>query len=169
MHLGDQLGPHAVADLEQLKTELNQFVQRFDWQDLKLSVVHSWLTTEHAVAQVNVTLTLEKWYGVDHPRRAFYGLVTAAELAGLYNQYGKACFEKNIRHYLGAQTVNSAIAATVQDRPTELFYLNNGLTAVCSSIRPVPGANNQQGTFTLESFSVVNGAQTVGSIATFTT
>jgi hypothetical protein len=166
VHLGDGLGPHAISDLQQLKTELNQFVQRFDWRDLNLSVVHSWLTAEQAVAPVNVTLTLERWYGVDQPWRAFYGLVTAVELAGLYQQHGKALFEKNIRHYLGAQTVNSAIAATVQDRPAELFYLSNGLTAVCTSIRPAPGANNQQGTFTIEGFSIVNGAQTVGSIAT---
>lgn len=166
VHMGDELGPHAVVDLNQLKAGLNQFVQRFDWQDLKLSVVYGWLTSEHAVPPVNVSLTLEKWYGVDQPRRAFYGLVNASQLADLYLQHGKALFEKNIRHYLGTQTVNTAIAATVQDQPVELFYLNNGLTAVCSSIRPAPGGNNQQSTFTLEGFSVVNGAQTVGSIAT---
>ena len=121
---------------------------------------------QHAIAPVRAELTLEKWYGVDQPRRAFYGLVCAEELATLYKQHGKALFEKNIRHYLGAQAVNSSIETTIQDRPNELFYLNNGLTAVCSSIQPKPGANNQKGRFLMEGFSVVNGAQTVGSIAT---
>lgn len=165
IHLGDQLGPHAIADLEQLHAELNQFVQRFEWKDLNLPVVHGWLTAEHAITSLNVTLTLEQWYGVDQPRRAFYGLVTAEQLAALYQEHGKILFEKNIRHYLGAQSVNSAITATVQDRPEQLFFLNNGLTAICSRITPSPGINNQQGIFTLEGFSVVNGAQTVGAIA----
>ena len=74
IHLGPELGPHAIVDLEQLRTELNQFVQRFEWKDLKLEVAHSWLAAEHVVAPVLATLTLEKWYGVDNPRPAFYGL-----------------------------------------------------------------------------------------------
>lgn len=165
IYLGDGLGPHAKADIEQLKAELNQFSQRFNWKDCGISVIHGWLSAEHAIAPVSAELTLEKWYGVDQPRRAFYGLVCAEELATLYQQHGKALFEKNIRHYLGAQTVNSSIETTVQEKPNELFYLNNGLTAVCSSIQPKPGATNQKGRFSLEGFSVVNGAQTVGSIA----
>lgn len=166
VYLDNSLGSHIIADLNQLKTELNQFVQRFDWMDLKLSTVHGWLTAEHIVPSLQVTLTLENWYGVNHPRRAFYGLVTAEQLALLYQQHGKAIFEKNIRYYLGAEGVNSAVTATVQNQPSELFYLNNGLTAVCSAITPAPGAAHERGLFTLEGFSVVNGAQTVGSIAT---
>lgn len=166
IHLGEGLGPHAVVDLAQIKAELNRFGERFDWKDCGVSVIHGWLTAEHVIAPVRAELTLEKWYGVEQPRRAFYGLVCAEELATLYQQHGKALFEKNIRHYLGEQTVNSSIETTLQERPAELFYLNNGLTAVCSSIQPQPGASNQKGRFSLEGFSVVNGAQTVGSIAT---
>jgi hypothetical protein len=166
VYLDNGVGSHIIADLDQLKNELNQFVQRFDWKDLKLSIVHNWLTTEHVAPSIQVALTLEKWYGINHPRRAFYGLVTAEQLALLYQQHGKAIFEKNIRYYLGAEGVNSAIAATVQDEPSELFYLNNGLTAVCAAITPAPGVINESGLFTLEGFSIVNGAQTVGSIAT---
>ena len=164
IHLGEALGSHAVNDLKQLAVELNQFVRRFEWKDLSTSEVHGWLTAEHAVAPVTVTLTLENWFAVTQPRRAFYGLVTASQLAVLYQQHGKKLFEKNIRHYLGEQPVNDAIAATVRDRPSELFYLNNGLTAVCAGVTPLPGHTNNQATFSLQGFSVVNGAQTVGSI-----
>jgi hypothetical protein len=45
-----------------------------------------------------------------------------------------------------------------------LFYFNNGLTAVCAEIVPPPGHNFVQAALTLRGFSVVNGAQTVGSI-----
>ena len=167
IHLGDQLlGPHAVTDLNQLKTELNQFVVRFDWKEFALPAAHGWLTAEHLVAPVVTNLVLRNWHGFEQPRRAYYGLVSASDLAALYLLEGKKLFEKNIRHYLGAQEVNIAIAATVQDRPTDLFYLNNGLTAICSAITPLPGFTHDEGTFRLENFSIVNGAQTVGSIAT---
>ncbi len=165
VHLGNQLGPHATTDLAQLKTDLNQFFQRFDWQDSNLLVVHSWLTSEHAIEPLDLTLVLENRYGMTDPRRAFYGQVTARQLADLYKNHGNALFQKNIRHYLGAQAVNSAISATVTDRPGELFFPNNGLTATCAKITPDPGASNIEGTFNLHGFSVVNGAQTVGSIA----
>lgn len=165
VHLGDELGPHAIADLNQLAGELNKFANVFSWVDQKLSVVHSFLATEHTVTPPDVTLTLEKWYGFDLPRRAFYGLVSAAQLAELYHRHGKVLFEKNIRHYLGAQSVNSAIASTVTERPAELFFLNNGITAICTQITPIPGGSNDQRVFSLRGFSVVNGAQTVGSIA----
>jgi hypothetical protein len=166
VYCGETLGPHVLKDLDQLKKELNQFVERFNWKDLSISVTHGWLAAEHAPQRLDVSLSLEKWYGVDKPRRAFYGLVKAVQLAVLYQQHGKLLFEKNIRHYLGAQTVNLAIEATVRNHPSELFYLNNGLTAVCSAIGIAPGATNLKGTFFLKGFSIVNGAQTVGSIAT---
>jgi hypothetical protein len=167
IHLGDQaLGTHAVTDLNQLKSELNQFVVRFDWQEIGLVPAHGWLTAEHAVAPVITNLVLRNWHGFEQPRRAYYGLVLASDLAALYLSEGKKLFEKNIRHYLGAQEVNTAISATVQDRPADLFYLNNGLTAICSTITPLPGFTHDIGRFRLEDFSIVNGAQTVGSIAT---
>ena len=113
---------------------------------------------------VNIDMTLRSWHGVDAPRRSFYGLVSAAELAVLYKDHGAGLFEKNIRHFLGSQPVNDAIIATLTDKPSELFYLNNGLTAICTSIVPKPGATQAQGIFALKALSIVNGAQTVGAI-----
>jgi len=164
-YLGNPLGPHAITDLNQLAAEFNQFFQRFEWRDLNAATIHGWLTAPHAVFPPPVTVTIESWYGVTNPRRAYYGLITAGQLALMYQQYGKTLFEKNIRHYLGALSVNEAITDTVVNRPQDLFYLNNGITAVCSQIVPAPGATYDTGQFTLHGFSVVNGAQTVGSIA----
>jgi hypothetical protein len=89
--------------------------------------------------------------------------VGASQLNDLYRQYGNSLFQRNIRHYLGAQIVNIAISETVREQPHELFYLNNGITIICSHFEHA-GNNPDQATFTLHNFSVVNGAQTVGSI-----
>jgi hypothetical protein len=165
VYLDGNIGSHVVNDLNQLQDELNKFESRFEWQDLNIEKIYSWLTAKQAIASVNVVLTLENWHYLHQPRRAFYGLVRASDLASLYNQYNKSLFEQNIRYYLGTKDVNLAIAETVKDQPSELFYLNNGLTITCAKIS-LPSGHNQESTrFTLEGFSVVNGAQTVGSIA----
>ncbi len=165
IYLDESLSSHVITDLDQLKTELNQFEPRFEWQDLNIGITHGWLTAKQAIAPVDVVLTLENWHCLDRPRRAFYGLVKASELASLYQQHNKSLFEKNIRYYLGTEDVNLAIAETVKQQPSELFYLNNGLTITCSVIS-LPSGHKQESTqFTLKGFSVVNGAQTVGAIA----
>jgi len=111
-------------------------------------------------------LTLENWHFKDTPRKAYYGIVSASEIALLYSVHGKLLFEKNIRYYLGNEDVNLAIAETVSNQPSELFYLNNGLTITSSKI-DLPGGCicGEPCQFTLQNFSVVNGAQTVGAIA----
>lgn len=165
VYLEGDLGSHVVNDLNQLTEELNRFAPRFEWRDLNIEQTHSWLTAKQAIAPVDVELTLENWHCLEQPRKAFYGLVKASELAVLYQQHDKRLFEKNIRYYLGTEDVNSAIAETVREQPSELFYLNNGLTITCSKV-DLPSGHSQASTkFTLRGFSVVNGAQTVGAIA----
>jgi len=164
VHLGTGLGTHAVDDLDKLKADLNKFFQRFDWKDYGVDGVHGWLTAEYVVHVPPITLVLEKWYGVPGPKKAFYGQVAASHLAALYGTHGKALFARNIRDFLGADGVNAAIAETATQHASDLFYLNNGLTAICTSITPLPGATNDAGSFTLQGFSIVNGAQTVGSL-----
>lgn len=165
VYLANMMHPNVSAEFELLKEELNKFVYRFDWKGLNVLVLYNSLTVEYAAAELNISLMMENWYGIDQPHRAFYGLVTARQLADLYHLHGNALFQKNIRHYLGSQGINATITATVREQPGELFYLNNGLTAVSTSITPAPGANNEKGTFNFTGFSIVNGAQTVGSIS----
>ena len=165
IYFDESLGSHLINDLNQLQTELNQFSERFEWRDLNIDITYSWLTAKQAIASVNVVLTVENWHCLNQPRKAFYGLVKASELAFLYQQHNKLLFQKNIRYYLGTEDVNLAIAETVKEKPSELFYLNNGLTITCSEIS-LPSGHKQESTqFTLKGFSVVNGAQTVGAIA----
>ncbi|XWK88320.1 MAG: AIPR family protein [Phormidium sp.] len=165
IYFDESLSPHLITDLDQLKTELNQFSERFEWRDLNVDITHGWLTKKQAIAPVDVVLTLENWHCLNQPRRAFYGLVKASELASLYQQHNKLLFQNNIRYYLGTEDVNLAIAETVKEKPSELFYLNNGLTITCSKINLPPKHKQESTRFTLQGFSVVNGAQTVGAIA----
>lgn len=161
--LGKSLGPHAIRDLNELRTAQNVLQSRFEWREIGLPVIYGWLAEEQAIEPITVGLTLERWSFFTEPRRAVYGLACASQLNEIYQLHGKALFQKNIRYYLGNQAVNASISETVHAHPNELFYLNNGLTIICSNFLYAP--NNQNcATFTLERFSIVNGAQTVGAI-----
>lgn len=162
-YLGNPISPHAVRDLNELQTAQNVLQSRFEWRDIGLPVIYGWLAEEQAIEPITVGLTLERWNFFTEPRRAVYGLACASQLNEIYQLHGKALFQKNIRYYLGNQTVNAAISETVHSHPNELFYLNNGLTIICSRFGYAPH-NQNRATFTLERFSIVNGAQTVGAI-----
>jgi hypothetical protein len=161
--LGDQLGPHVVADLEALRGDLNSFAEKMEWTAWGVSAVYAALLAEQVPVRVSVEVVLENWAGVTAPRRAVYGQISAASLADLVQAHGTALFERNIRHYLGSVGVNAAIERCVRNTPREFFYLNNGITAVAERIDPALGTPARCG-FRLTNVSIVNGAQTAGAI-----
>lgn len=163
---GNTLSVHSQREVDDLRAELNQ--HQPDLVSVELFTIersHGLLTSEHVTPPITVSLVLENWYQVTAPLRAFYGQVSVAQLASLYNQHAKALFERNIRYYMGSSGVNEAIVTTLREEPSYLFYLNNGLTAICTRITPKATAKPPKGEFEIEGFSIVNGAQTVGSIA----
>ena len=159
--LGEQLGPQATNDLNALKAELNILTDRMSWEFCSLTKLCNFLDEEQAIASTSVTITLRNFSVIPDPRKAVYGQVRALDLANLVQEHGTKIFQRNIRHYLGSVAVNTSIQETVQRKPADLFYLNNGITALATSI--VPSGNGS--TFRLDGFSIVNGAQTAGSIS----
>lgn len=164
-YLGDALGPHSTTDLNNYKSETNTVAEIVAWKDCGLTSVHTWIVQEQAPGNVTVNVTLELWKCVTTPRKAVYGQLTAASLAALARQHGKALFQRNIRHYLGTYGVNAAIAETVHTSPADLFYLNNGITIVAERIEPA-GSTETSCAFRFINASIVNGAQTAGAMLT---
>jgi len=134
-----------------------------EWSDCGRATVHGWLVEEHALGSVTVNVTLELWKCVTTPRKAIYGQISAASLASIAQQHGKALFQRNIRHYLGTFGVNAAITDTVRSAPSDLFYLNNGITFVAEEIRSAAGSEASCA-FEFVNASIVNGAQTAGAM-----
>jgi len=163
-YLGEHFNLHAQADLDALLEEKNAIQKIVMWQQYPAEDIHQWLVEEQQNTSVNTELVLENWAGVSSPQRAYYGLVTAEQLANLMRRHGKLLFERNIRHYLGSGRVNDSIVRTAHQNPTELFYLNNGITAIAHRVIQATGTRARC-RFGLTTFSIVNGAQTVGAIA----
>ena len=66
-------------------------------------------------------------------KRVILGRVSVPEIYKLMDEFGDRLLEKNIRHYLGINTINEQIGATLlsEEKKQNFFFFNNGLTMIC--------------------------------------
>lgn len=132
-----------------------------------LTSIHDWVTDADKAPGVPILqLTLEKPGWVTEPYETIYGCIRISDLAALWRDHEKRLIAANLRGYKGSTEVNDGIGKTIAKEPQNLFYLNNGLTAYCErlEVENVDRANADRKRVTVYGFSIVNGAQTLGSI-----
>lgn len=118
---------------------------------------------------IDIDIGLSAWGVVKEPYLAYYGAVSALEVAKWWEDYDRRLFDKNIRQVLGATDVNEEMEETLVHMPDMFWYYNNGITIIADDIQKsmVGGANKDFGTFKLSNISIVNGAQTVSTIGKY--
>jgi hypothetical protein len=94
--------------------------------------------------------------------------VSGAWLRELYTKYKTDLFSANLRGYLGSResdsNINNNIKTTAQDHPNNFYVYNNGITALVLDYEL--GKRSKSGRkLKIIGISIVNGAQTTGSIA----
>lgn len=119
-----------------------------------------------AGSPIGIEVQISAWGQVRDPHFAIYGQVCAADVAAWMQAHGARLFDSNLRHFLGTSVVNQDIVTTLVERPEDFWYFNNGITAIATDVakKPLGGNSTESGIFECAGFSVVNGAQTVGSI-----
>ncbi|MEP0753253.1 AIPR family protein [Trichocoleus sp. Lan] len=135
-----------------------------------LTTVYDWLIgADQGLGVPKVELTLLRPGWVQQPYETAFGLLPLKDLADLYAQHGKQLVVANIRAYKGSTDVNDQITATIKEEPEHFFYLNNGLTAYCErlEVHNFDRAKAESKRITAYGLSIVNGAQTLGSVAKF--
>lgn len=102
-------------------------------------------------------------YGQGEQRRSFVGCISASQLYELYKPaaHKAALFSLNIRDFIGDTPTNKEMIRTAHSKPDDFFFFNNGISAVATRIEPDP----QNGILKCDGFSIINGAQTVKSLA----
>ncbi len=132
-----------------------------------LTSLHGFQLDDQAAQPIDTEVNLLDFGYIESPYRGFYGRMSAKNLANLEQQYGDRIVEKNIRRFKGSTVVNDGMAKTLQEEWDHFFYFNNGVTFLCSSIQQLPPIqqDRQQGRFRVRDISIINGAQTVGTIA----
>lgn len=131
------------------------------------SELHRLLLEDHQLPQIDLPVELADWGQFQGEPKAYYGQVSADQVAAWHEQFGSNLFSKNVRVVLHDSEVNESLVTTLREEPQAFWYMNNGITILCLGIAKSPayGTDRRQGAFTFSGINVVNGAQTVGSIA----
>lgn len=153
------------ALLEKKIAQYNHVEEMVDYKVLDLRDFHRAVLGELATPKIDISVRLEGFGQEPSPYKALYGTMTVPDVADLFTEHRRGLFARNIRDSLDSTDVNVKIRSTLLTEPEHFWYLSNGITMLCESIRPlrkaVPGG---VGEFQLSGASVVNGAQTVSAI-----
>lgn len=120
---------------------------------LNLTFEYKNLQPSNSVSETNGDTAIESWVGV----------INAVQLVKAIGDNLSSIFDENIRLYENKSRINEGIKSTARDaRTANMFYFyNNGITLICDDAKNSPGSNN----IALSGVSIVNGAQTVNSLA----
>jgi hypothetical protein len=132
-----------------------------------LSEVYDGLASDPSQANVAIDATILEWSFVAAPYPAYFGMIDGLQLKGWWKGHGRRIVSGNIRHALGPTEVNNDIRQTAAQTPEKFWYFNNGITLVAEEAwkAPAGAASHSAGVFSFKGASIVNGAQTVSSLA----
>lgn len=132
-----------------------------------LAEVYSGLANDLSQNHVEVDATILEWSYVPSPFPAYFGLIDGLSLKTWWKKHGKSLVSSNIRHSLGSTEVNNEIKASASSSPQKFWYFNNGITLIANEAAKAPAgaASRSAGVFSFRGASIVNGAQTVSSLA----
>jgi hypothetical protein len=167
VHTGqDALNGEVEGPLKDYVASQNDTSELMSLRIIDQQMLHKAVATGLSGAPISEEIQLTSWGQVREPHQAIYGQVCASDVAGWFTSHGNRLFEKNLRQVLAGSSVNQDLVTTLVDRPRDFWYFNNGITAIATEIKkkPIGGNSTESGIFECSGFSVVNGAQTVGSI-----
>jgi len=90
----------------------------------------------------------------------FVGLISATVVSEWYQTHKESLFNQNIRTLLTKNRINTQMADTIKNQPRHFRHFNNGISAICEKLY----YDKDQRRITAKKFSVINGAQTVGTL-----
>jgi len=151
--------------LDKLLSDLNDGQEFVSLHVCKQEELHDIVEREALGKSIDLQIMLHEYGLVSNPYQAYYGQVNAADVA-TWAKFGDRLYHKNIRSFKGSTDVNDAITKTLQEKPENFLYFNNGITLLCEKLKrqPLGGTDRSSGVFDCKGVNVVNGAQTVGSI-----
>lgn len=162
----DPLSNDVATDLQDVLDEINNPIELVSSRVLRQSDLYHAIAAGVKGAPIDLEVQLYEWGQVREPYPAFYGQVAAADVASWFAKYHQRLLAPNIRFFLGATEVNAGILSTALTEPENLWYFNNGITALCAAItkKPIGGSSRDTGLFECTDLRIVNGAQTVGAL-----
>jgi AIPR protein len=159
-----ELSSEAKVPFEDLTTEVNRSQEWASVVVLRQPEIHKMVASRSLGNDVTMDVLLHEYGSSTKPYCMYYGQVSVGEVA-TWAKYADRLYDRNLRQFKGSTEVNDDIIHTLQKNPERFLYFNNGITIVSTEVNPKPyGLGTPIGMFTCTGASVVNGAQTVGSI-----
>lgn len=169
-HTGSQnMDTYVLRPIDELLTQVNEddTTELLVFVESKLQDIYDYLANgQNSDNIVLDDVLLNNWGTIDAPYKAYYGTIPVAAIGEWFAQYGNRLFAKNIRYYKGSTEVNQGIKEVLKNEPDKFFYYNNGIKILCKKItkKAAYSTDRNTGLFVLEGVSLVNGAQTTGTI-----
>jgi hypothetical protein len=163
-----QISKHGTAALDRLISELNGADDPIATKEIiGLAQIYPALAANSAQDKITLDANILEWSHISQPYAAYFGVIDGLQLKSWWSTYGKRLVAKNIRHALGATDVNHQIRLTATGSPENFWYFNNGITLIADEAPRAPQAagSRASGVFQLRGASIVNGAQTVSTLA----
>ncbi len=159
------IAPNRLVGFRDLQGRISANNAFFTFRPYNLTSLTDWVIGDPA-GGLDVELVFHDPGWPQDPFETIYGQVKAKDLAELYTRHGLRLVDRNIRVFKGKTDVNEGIKDTLTNEPQKLFYFNNGLTAHCDRfhVEHVDRGNVRMKRVKAYGFSVVNGAQTLGSL-----
>lgn len=92
-------------------------------------------------------------------KKTSIGIVSGLGLVKIYEKDKKKLFSRNVRFFLGDNSINKQMIKTAIEEPSKFYYFNNGISVTCTGFE-------KKGALALELSDpqVINGAQTISSL-----
>ena len=161
------IGMHARDRIGRYIDSLNNPIEISKSYHFDQTEIYKVITSDSKHQKITLDISLREFGVIEKPHLAYYGRVHVLEVADWWKQHGTDLLSRNLRLFFpSGSDVNAALSRTVVEEPDNFWYFNNGITIICDSIkRKLAGLPKKDlGLFQCENVSIVNGAQTVGTI-----
>lgn len=169
IHTGDQrANTYVLRSISKLMDQTNDDMSTIlAFDELNFRNIFEFLSKGQEQANIDIDdVILTNWGRVSEPYTVYYGTISAATVGKWYADFGNLLFAKNIRFYKGNTEVNEGMKKVLLQEPEKFYYYNNGIKLLCQSIqrKAKDSTTNATGLFALSGVSLVNGAQTTGTV-----
>lgn len=160
------IAPHVKRVVDEFVDAMNDPVPMTDYVDFSQAGVYELITAESRDPTIKLGVVLNDWGMIERPYLSYYGRVSVEQIVEWWNEHRNKLFSQNLRLYYQSSNVNDALRRTISEDPENFWYFNNGITIIADKVvKGLAGAPAHKfANFTCEGASVVNGAQTVGTI-----
>jgi AIPR protein len=164
----ERLSDISLRDFSDLDEEINDASETLTSMVVNQKQLHLSLT-EDLNSAICVEIPIQYWGKVQEPHHAIYGMVSASDIGHIWQTHKDRLVAKNLRGSLGDTDVNKEIRESLEQRPEQFWYFNNGVTATAKEVTKSArgGGKHDLGFFQCNELYVVNGAQTVSTIGKY--